>query len=173
MVKLPEKKAVEIFPAGEYLMAFNDIRTESDQGVPYEIDGKQRALWIFDVVEALDDDAECEAKVGSQYTFFTSFLLTPRSKMNEYLEAILGREIEMGETPDDEELDGKRVRVFVEHYTKTMGPNAGQLGDRPGKMVTHKPKKRRAPVDVEEDDDDAPEPVAVGVSSEKKPGEPF
>ncbi len=138
--------AYETPPAGVYLFALKGLE-RGIQGAA-EYGGGERCKWVFSIDKIIDTNEpdEADAYLGEEFWAFTSYpaRLGPKTKMRQYVEALLGRALDEGEEPDGDDLIGRKVKV-------TLAPN--DKGRR--NIVAMMPHKtRRAPVVEPEDEED-------------------
>lgn len=120
------------------------VKIEEQTGGPFG----DALKWFFEI---LDEDYE-----GKEIMAFSSQAFNPASKAWEWTAAILGREIEMGEDIDFDDLTGKKVNVHIDHKVGERGTfeKVASLS-----AVRQKKKKKPAPApepepeEVDEDDD--------------------
>ncbi len=133
-------------PAGIYVFKLKGIE-RGIQGAA-EYGGGERCKWIFGIEQAIapDDPDEVEGYIGEEFWSFTSYphKLGPKTKMRQYVEALLGRPLDEGEEPDGDDLIDRKVKV-------TLAPN----DNKRNVIVSIMPHKgKRAPVVEPEDEED-------------------
>lgn len=121
-------------------------------------------------VSGVSDEQDAECMGLAVWQRMNPYYGTVRDGGPSKFKAFLDNLVEQGaleplnvESFDTDMLVGIEQRVSVEHYTKTMGPNAGQPGNKvvgilplkrkATKATPAKPKNTPEPVEVESDDD--------------------
>ena len=168
----------ELLPTGMYRVEIKRASIEPNTYAEPLPDGSypEQLVLLFEVFSATEDQDEGVVGLATWARMEPWYGSTKKgdSKFKLLIDALLEQESIAWdpENFDTDDLIGQKLRVMVELYKKTMGPNIGQPGNKVTAFTTLKPKKpvkpaaaapaakpaarggRNAPVAVAEDGED-------------------
>jgi hypothetical protein len=119
-----DKVQYELLPTAEYVFTLWDLSLESGQW------GDQ-VKWVFLISPLTDPDnyilrsSDVNAQEKELWQF-TKIGLPKGSRAREWTEALLGRELKLGEEPDDTDLLRRRMVAYLVHKPKKSDPTIKQ-----------------------------------------------
>lgn len=122
--KASDKPQFELTPVGEYVFTLWDITLETGQW------GDQ-IKWVWLVSPTSDPDSYITRGEGAfekerELWQFTKIGLPKGSRAREWAEALMGRELKLGEEPDDTALVRRRMIAYLSHKPKKADPSIKQ-----------------------------------------------
>ena len=165
------------FPFGDYILKLTKIDPPEQQ--TYDGKASVRTTFYFTVVEVVDSEAENEEDVLNKelrsYVTIPENGLTPRSKLRQYTEALLGRKLIPGEDEWDdvddliEDLTGKLMKAtWDEEWVEIAGKNVQRIT-----AVGPYKRKRRKAADDEETQEEKPKRNKVTTPDDSEDEPPF
>jgi len=118
-----KERTYELIETGEYVFTLNELE--------YSAEGMygEALIWKW-LMAPQSDPTDYIAKAnGDPKTLFqyTDVELTLGSKQHEWASALMGKRLEKGDTPpEQDEIEGRRMVAYLTHYTVKKGKNAGQ-----------------------------------------------
>lgn len=152
-----KERTYELIEPGEYVFTLNDIE--------YSAEGQygEALIWKWLVAPLSDGTAYiCNANGNERVVHqYTDVDLTLNSKQHQWAQLLLGRKLEIGSPPPDEnELIGRRMVAYLQHYVPKRGKNAGKpkesilensekpfRGPQPNRPIQYAPVQEATPVD--------------------------
>lgn len=127
----------ELLPTDTYLMKISEASIEDDKFAEPDRDGKQpqNIVLIWEIARLTPEQADAGIVVGERVWhrirahFGTKKDGTP-SRFLAFIQSLVEQKLLPAGEFTVNDLLGIQQRVVVEQYTKTMGANIGQLGNR-------------------------------------------
>jgi hypothetical protein len=122
--KASDKPQFELTPVGEYVFTLWDITLETGQW------GDQ-IKWVWLISPTSDPESYVTRGDGAfekerELWQFTKIGLPKGSRAREWAEALMGRELKLGEEPDDTDLVRRRMIAYLVHKPKKSDPTIKQ-----------------------------------------------
>lgn len=102
-------------PFGLYVMEVTEVGDpEMSDNTNGEYEAKEQVKFTFKILKVIhSDDDEAEEFIGETTYGWANFTFGPKAKLRAWAQALLGREIEDGESVSGEMLIGKRATVTI------------------------------------------------------------
>lgn len=165
-----DKAQFELLPSGEYVFTLWNLTLETGQW------GDQ-VKWVFLISDVGDPDTyilrgtDPNAQEKELWQF-TKIGLPKGSRAREWSEALMGRELKLGEEPEDSDLIRHRMIAYLVHKPKKSDPTIKQEAIAEGSAKpfrTVQPAKRgAAPVAAAASDDDVEAQLAASDALRKR-----
>lgn len=133
----------ELTPVGEYTFTLWDLTLETGQW------GDQiKWVWLLSPTSAPDQyitRGEGAYEKERELWQFTKIGLPKGSRAREWVEALLGHELKLGEEPDDTDLIKRRMTAYLIHKPKKTDPAVKQEAIAEGSARAFAPAKSQGP----------------------------
>lgn len=147
----PKNADFKLVGEGLYLASLKHIgEPEKKTSEKYGDSVQVRLVWLIEGV--LDDEEDNEEFIGEEVWDFCTWSTGKKAKLRARIDALLGRPFEDDEDLNVDDVLGKRVKLNVEHYTK----GNGDTGQKVASALAYRTKKKRRPVEDDEDGDEIP-----------------
>lgn len=159
-----DKVQYELSPVGEYVFTLWDLTLENGQW------GDQ-IKWVWLISPVANPDAYITRGEGTnekerELWQFTKIGLPKGSKAREWTEALLGRELKLGEEPDDTDLLRHRMIAYLVHKPKKSDPTIKQeaISEGSARAFRPAPAQQSAPRSVSTNATEADVDAALAAS---------
>lgn len=137
-----DKAQFELLPTSEYVFTLWDLTLENGQW------GDQ-VKWVWLISTLADPDTYIMRGEGpnaqeKELWQFTKIGLPKGSRAREWTEALLGRELKLGEEPDDQDLIRRRMIGYLIHKPKKSDPTIKQEAITEGSAKPFRPAQPAA-----------------------------